>query len=88
MMKSDLRVREVINIADGRKLGGLVDIEVDLESGRVTALVVPGRGRVLGLFGGDDDCVIPWEKVVKIGVDVILVDLPAQAGAGRSPRLR
>ncbi len=88
MMKSDLRVREVVNIADGRKLGGLIDIEVDLESGRVTALVVPGRGRVFGLFGGDDDYVIPWEKVVKIGIDVILVDLPAQAGSSHSSRLR
>lgn len=88
MMKSDLRAREVINIADGRRLGNLVDVEVDLESGRVTAIVVPGRGRLLGLFGGDDDYVIPWEKVVRIGVDVILVDLPAQTGPTKTSRLR
>ncbi|MHB0884282.1 MAG: YlmC/YmxH family sporulation protein [Bacillota bacterium] len=88
MLKSDLRVREVINLSDGRRLGNLIDVEVDLESGRVTAIVVPGRGRFLGLFGGDDDYVIPWEKVVRIGVDVIIVDLPAQAGPVRNSRLR
>ena len=88
VMKSDLRVREVINLADGRRLGNLVDVEVDLESGRVTAIIVPGRGRVLGLFGGDDDYVIPWEKVVRIGVDVIIVDLPPPSGPARNSRLR
>lgn len=73
---SDLRVRDVINIVDGRRLGVMSDVEVDLESGRVTAIVVPGQHRLLGLFGRDADYVIPWERIVKIGIDVILVELP------------
>jgi YlmC/YmxH family sporulation protein len=79
MKTSDLRVMEVINIADGRRLGQMTDIEVDLETGRVTAIVVPGPARVFGLFGRDSDHVIPWEKITKIGVDVILVDVPGLA---------
>ncbi|MEW6309024.1 MAG: YlmC/YmxH family sporulation protein [Bacillota bacterium] len=73
---SDLRQRDVINILDGRRLGMMSDIEVDLENGRVTAIIVPGPGRVLGLFARDADYVIPWRSIRKIGIDVILVELP------------
>ncbi|HBS58727.1 MAG TPA: YlmC/YmxH family sporulation protein [Firmicutes bacterium] len=71
---SDLKIKEVINVADGRRLGTITDIEIDLDSGRLTAIVVPGTGKFLGLFGKNDDIVIPWEKIHKIGLDVILVE--------------
>ncbi len=73
---SDLRNRDVINVVDGRRLGNICDLDLDLENGRVTAIVVPGTGRLFGLFGGGRDYVIPWANIVKIGVDTILVDLP------------
>ncbi len=71
---SDLKIKEVINVVDGRRLGTITDIEIDLQSGRLTAIVVPGAGKFLGLFGKNDDIVIPWEKIHKIGLDVILVE--------------
>ncbi|BCV24712.1 MAG TPA: YlmC/YmxH family sporulation protein [Firmicutes bacterium] len=71
---SELRSREVINISDGRKLGNVVDVDIDLEAGRIRALIVPGATRVLGLFGRNEDVVISWEKVKRIGYDVILVE--------------
>lgn len=71
---SDLKVKEVINVMDGRRLGTITDLEIDLESGRLTAIVVPGTGKFLGLFGKNDDIVIPWDKIHKIGLDVILVE--------------
>lgn len=73
---SDLRAREVINVIDGRRLGFIGDLDVDLDTGRVRAIVVPGQSKLLGLFGRDNDHYIPWEKIVKIGADVILVDVP------------
>ena len=73
---SDLKVKEVVNIVDGRRLGAITDIEIDIDSGRLTAIVVPGPGRFLGLFGRNDDIVIPWDKISKIGIDCILVDSP------------
>lgn len=73
---SDLRAREVINIADGRRLGPIKDIDIDLEQGRISAIILPGQGnRLLGLFGREEEIVVPWHKIRKIGVDVILIDL-------------
>ena len=72
---SELQVKDVINIVDGKRLGWMRDIEVDLERGRVTAIIVPRPGGLFGWFSRSRDYVIPWENVFRIGEDVILVDL-------------
>lgn len=76
---SDLRMREVINIADGRRLGTIKDIDVNLEEGRINAVILPGYaaggGRLMGFFGREEEIIVPWNKIKKIGIDVILVDL-------------
>ena len=59
---SDFRTKEVINIRDGRRLGNIIDMEFNLHEGRITAIVVPGTSRFLGLLREEDDIVIPWEK--------------------------
>lgn len=81
---SDLRAREVVNIIDGRRLGLTSDFEIDAETGTIKALVVPGPGRFLWLFGRNDDLVIPWERIKKIGIDVILVEAPGFSEPGNS----
>ena len=73
---SDLKLKEVVNTLDGKRLGTITDIEIDIDSGRLTAVVVPGPGRFLGFFGRHEDIVIPWEKIARIGVDCILVECP------------
>jgi YlmC/YmxH family sporulation protein len=73
---SDLRNRDVVNIVDGRRLGTICDLDMDLENGRITAVLVPGGTKFFNLFGGGRDYVIPWENIIKIGVDTILVELP------------
>lgn len=73
---SELREREVVNILDGKRLGLASDLEIEAETGRIKAIVVPGPGKFLWLFGKSEDFVIPWERIKKIGVDVILVDAP------------
>jgi YlmC/YmxH family sporulation protein len=72
---SDLAEKEVITYKDGRNLGPISDIEVDLEEGRVEAIIVPVPGKFLSFFSRDNDYVIPWKNIVNIGVDVILVEL-------------
>lgn len=77
---SDLRMREVINLADGRRLGPIKDIDIDLEQGRISAIILPGAGKFFSFFGREEEIVVPWEKIKRIGVDVILVDLRDIAG--------
>lgn len=72
---SELKCREVINVLDGARLGQVSDLEINLCTGEVLALVVPGAGRMLGLFKNRESCLIPFKKVKKFGEDVILVEL-------------
>lgn len=72
---SDLRMLDVVNITDGRRLGSVYDLDIDIETGAILALILPGEGGFLG-FGRGPDVEIPWNRIVRIGVDVILVDMP------------
>ena len=77
MISTDkLKNKEVINIYDGKSLGFVSDIEVDLERGVIDGIVIPGAKGFLGFFSkGDTDTVVKWEKVRTVGDDVILVDV-------------
>lgn len=72
---SDLRMKEVINIANGSRLGFIYDFEINLEKSRVEAIIVPSEGKFLKIFNRENDQVIPWKRIVKIGEDVILVEI-------------
>lgn len=75
MKISDFQTKDVINIVDGKRLGQISDLELDLRRGVIDAIVVPGFTRFMGLFGGGADLIIPWRNIVKIGSDVVLVKL-------------
>lgn len=70
----ELRDKEIINLSDGSRIGYVGDMVVDLEQGKVTALVVPGRLRLFGLLGREPDQVFPWSAVRRFGTDTVLVD--------------
>ena len=55
-------------------MGYLNDVCIDTDTGRVTAIMVPGPCRFLGLFGRDSDYIIPWGCIRRIGEDIILVE--------------
>lgn len=75
MKISDFQSKDVINIVDGKKLGQISDLELDLRQGRIDSIVVPTSGKLFGFWGGGTDVVIPWRNIVKIGMDVVLVKL-------------
>lgn len=58
---------------DGTNLGFVTDIEFEICEGRIVALVV-GDCAALGL-SKNEEVVIPWCRIVRIGDDVILVDI-------------
>lgn len=69
----ELGFKEVINLADGARLGYVRDVEIDLECGQVKSLVIPGKLRLWGLLGREPDYVIPWGAVQQMGEDIIFV---------------
>lgn len=71
----DFKHKEVININDGRRLGFVQDVTADLESGVITSIIVPGNNKLLNMFAGNNDIVIPWKDIKCIGDDIILVDV-------------
>ncbi|MEN6327513.1 MAG: YlmC/YmxH family sporulation protein [Smithella sp.] len=73
---SDLRARDVVNILDGKKLGNIIDIDLDLENGKVLGLILPGHSRKYGIFSRREEMAVPWNKIIRIGRDVILVEVP------------
>ncbi|OGX60770.1 MAG: YlmC/YmxH family sporulation protein [Paenibacillus sp. RIFOXYA1_FULL_44_5] len=75
MKISDFQSKDVVNIVDGKKLGQISDLELDLRQGRIESIVVPNSTKFFGFFGGGTDVVIPWRNIVKIGLDVVLVKL-------------
>ena len=83
---AERRYKEVISVTDGSRFGYVGDMEVDLESGQVRALVVPGRLRLFGLLGREEDRYIPWDRVRRFGEDIILVEQEPQPRALRRRR--
>jgi len=92
---SDLRQKDMVNMLDGKKLGPVRDIEIDLEQGKVMALILPGSPKGFSLFARQEDIILEWQRIHKIGVDVVLVELPhfsapkhGSAGIGKKTNLQ
>lgn len=71
---SEFQVKDIVNISDGKKLGNLSDLDINISTGAIEAIIVTNGGKLMGLFGRDADIVIPWHRIKKIGADVILVE--------------
>ena len=84
---ADLQCKEVVNITDGCRLGYVSDVELDILTGKVVAIVVPGKCRFFGLLGRADDYVIPWQCIRRFGADIIwVVVIPDRGGKPRPKR--
>ena len=85
----ELKKKEVINTADGKKLGRVCDIIFCYPEARVLGFVVPGS-KAFGFK--KEEYFIDLKNIVKIGTDVILVNVgirgqcTAKKGAGEPQR--
>ncbi len=82
----ELRTKCVINVVDGKNLGRVCDIVFTFPEGRVFGIVVPGSCGI-HLFHRND-IFIGLRNIVKIGADVILVDLKGMKPAGKGEKGR
>jgi YlmC/YmxH family sporulation protein len=78
MRYCELKQKEVVNVLDGKRLGTTVDLTFDPADGTIRSITVPGPFSITDtLRGKTTGYVIPWNKVCKIGDDVVLVELDA-----------
>ena len=74
MKLSDLQEKDIVNINDGRKIGRIIDAEVDI-SGKINYLIVDEKRGIRTFLSSNSDVNITFDKIKRIGTDVILVDL-------------
>ena len=75
---TDLQCKEVICVSDGRRLGFVSDVQIEVPEGNVCAIVVPGHSRHLGVLGCREEYIIPWSSIRRIGPDIILVEVKCE----------
>ncbi len=86
----ELRCKQVINVIDGRLLGHIIDVIIDIRSSKILGLVVPGNKGILNIFKSSEEIYIPYCNICKIGQDTILVELnnlPMSKRERRSTRI-
>lgn len=74
MRLSDLQNKDIINIIDGKKIGNIIDIEVETD-GKMRGLIVEKSKFFTSVFSSKNEIEIKWEQIKKIGEDVILVSV-------------
>ena len=73
-----LKNKDVINICDGRNYGTISDLVFDTCCGKITGIIVPASKSFLNFFKANNDLFIPYNRICKIGKDIILVDIIQQ----------
>ena len=70
MRLSELQLKEIINISNGKRIGVIVDVIVST-SGNIEKLVIEEkRGRKFA----KEEYEVSWNQIIKIGDDIILID--------------
>lgn len=75
MTFDDLCRKEVISVKDCRKLGHVVDLEIDECKGCICKIIVAQKTGFWNFFCNCDEIAIPFCNIRQIGPDIILVDV-------------
>lgn len=71
---SEFRNKQVVCVKNGCVLGYVSDVEIDTSSGNLKSIVIQGRLKLLGVFGKEEDIIIPWAEISVIGKETVLVN--------------
>ena len=77
MRLSDLSGKEIINLADGGRLGVIDDCDLtfDGKTGKIDSIILPARSGLFHHFSDKKSSVIPWQAMKRVGDEVIIIDL-------------
>ncbi|NLM44669.1 MAG: YlmC/YmxH family sporulation protein [Clostridiales bacterium] len=76
MRLSKLYGKEIVTLPDCERLGYLGDCDmlIDDETGKIKSLIIPESKGFFSLFIDKRYLEIPWERIKKIGNDMIIID--------------
>lgn len=73
MRLSEIQNKDVINLNTGMKVGNIIDIKVNSDTGKIESLILEKK-KFASFFSNQDEVEIYWNQINKIGEDVILVE--------------
>lgn len=71
MRLSDLQTKEIVDITTGRRIGMIIDVEVDT-NGKIKSLIL--QEKRIRRFKANDEYIVTWNEIIKFGDDIILID--------------
>lgn len=71
----DLAEKDVINIKNGEIMGRFDDMDIDTRKGKITSFYIEEGSKFMGMLGKSKPRRIRWEEILKIGTDVIIVNV-------------
>ncbi len=72
---TELLEKDIINIKNGEIVGTFDDIEIDVTKGKITAFYIEEGSKFMGILGKTKSRRIRWEDLIRIGIDVIIVNV-------------
>ena len=75
---SDIMEKEIINVKNGKRMGFITDIDMDINEGKVISFSISGdSGRAFFFFWYEEEA-ISWNDILKIGCDTIIVNIGSE----------
>lgn len=76
MRLSELQRKDIISISDGRKVGKIIDVDINASTGEIEYIVIETTRLFRSILSNERDINIKFNQIKKLGEDVILVDTP------------
>ncbi|MDK2563074.1 YlmC/YmxH family sporulation protein [Romboutsia sedimentorum] len=75
---SDIMEKEIINVKNGKRMGFITDIDMDINEGKIMSFTITGDGG-RGLFSRNGEGqVVFFSDILKIGCDTIIVNIGSE----------
>lgn len=75
MRLSDLQNKTLVNVNNGKNIGNIVDVNIDFENGNILSFIIESKSNGFSFFSKENDILVKWTDIRKIGEDVIIVDV-------------
>lgn len=75
MKVSELQRKDIININDGKIVGRIIDVLINESDGSLDGFVIEKSKYIRSIFTNEEDTIIKFNQIKKMGSDVILIDI-------------